>query len=534
MDNQLNGLPIQQACESAPKNQEMQKQTEEREQITEEQREGAERFKLLSVGCFLYALFYTFCLYQNKSGITYPFLIGGTLYFFGYYFKRFGATAARDKSFLAGAMILLGILNCTTDSDVLIFFNRLMLVFLLGVLILERFHDSIRWKLGTWGKALTHLLFGSISQIYRPIEDLYWNYKLKEKKEEATPESKERKRKILYGLLGVGCSLPVLFILMLLLGSADALFYELICDIWDTLFSWSLPEFLKNEDFPGIMWMLLCSFLGIYGLLTYAGKRNYIENAVKTTPVEWEAFLAIAFLSLITIVYCVFCGIQIFGLFLGWMTLPEGYTYASYARQGFFQLLFVCLFNIGLVLGCLGLFKKNKWLQALLTLISVCTYIMVASSAYRMILYINSYQLTFFRVFVLWALLMIALVMGGVIRYIWCQQFGLFRYLLTTVVIGYITFAAVHPDYWIAKYNINQLVQGEESDLLYLTCNLSTDAAPAVLELLSDEYPQEQKAQVTGALIRYEERIEEKTADMHIRNWNVSRAYAEWISKKKP
>ena len=139
MDNQLNGLPIQQACESAPKIQE--------EPVTEEQKEGAARFKVLSVGCFIYALFYTFCLYQNKSGITYPFLIGGTLCFLCYYFKRSGATAAKDRKFLMGAMILLGILNCTTDSWVLIFFNRKIILLLLGVLILESFHDSIRWKL---------------------------------------------------------------------------------------------------------------------------------------------------------------------------------------------------------------------------------------------------------------------------------------------------------------------------------------------------------------------------------------------------
>ena len=524
MDNQLNGLPIQQACESAPKIQE--------QQVTEEQQEGAARFKVLSVGCFIYALFYTFCLYQNKSGITYPFLIGGTLCFLFYYFKRSGATAAKDRKFLMGAMSLLGILNCTTDSWVLVFFNRKIILLLLGVLILESFHDSIPWKLGNWGKALLHLLFGSISQIFKPFEDGYWSYKLQEKKREVTPESKGRKQKILYVLLGVGLSIAVLFLITLLLGSADELFGKMISNVWDVVLSWKLPEFLTNGDIPKSLWMTLCSFMGIYGLLTYSGKRRYIENAVKITTVEWEAVVAIAFLSLFALVYCLFCGIQIFGLFLGRMTLPEGTTYASYAREGFFQLLLVCLFNIGMVLFFLGFFRKNKWLQALLTLISVCTYIMVASSAYRMLLYIHSYQLTFMRVLVLWALIMIVFVLGGVIRYIWKQEFGLFRYLLMTVVIGYIAFAAVHPDYWIAKYNVNQFVQGEEIDLWYLTLNLSTDAAPAVYELLEEELPQKQKTKVIGDMANYRGRIKEQAEEMHIRNWNVSRAYAEWVCKK--
>ncbi|MFR8843973.1 MAG: DUF4153 domain-containing protein [Waltera sp.] len=53
---------------------------------------------------------------------------------------------------------------------------------------------------------------------------------------------------------------------------------------------------------------------------------------------------------------CCFSGIQIFGLFLGKMQLPEGYTYAQYAREGFFQLLAVSILNLILVLVCLSFF----------------------------------------------------------------------------------------------------------------------------------------------------------------------------------
>ena len=55
----------------------------------------------------------------------------------------------------------------------------------------------------------------------------------------------------------------------------------------------------------------------------------------------------------VTIGYCgyvLFCIIQIFSLFLGKMQHPAGYTYARYAREGFFQLLFVCMINVCLVL----------------------------------------------------------------------------------------------------------------------------------------------------------------------------------------
>lgn len=527
MDNQLYGLPTRQACESAPKIQEMQEIKEQNEH-----KECALRFRMLSVGCFFYALFYTFCLYHNKSGITYPFFIGGTLYFFGFYLKKFGATAARDRRFLMGSMILLGIINCTTDSWVLISLNRLLITILIGVWLLESFHESFVWRLGAWGKALMHLAFGSISQIYKPVMDAYWSNKQKEKKRERTPEQEVRKERIWYGVLGIGISIPVLFFILLLLGSADALFNEMLCKAWDSLFSWSLPEFLTNGEWFQILWMIGWSFLLVYGLLTYIGKREYIEAAVRTKTIECDAFIAIAFLSLITVVYCLFCGIQIFGLFLGWMTLPEGYTYAGYARQGFFQLLFICLFNICLVLGCLGFFRKNKWLQAMLTLISGCTYIMVASSAYRMILYISSYQLTFLRVFVLWAQLMIALILGGVILYIWNQEFCLFRYLLITVMTGYLIFAGIHPDYWIARYNITQEMQGESMDFRYLVYDLSLDAAPAVYELTKVNDSSENRRRIDYILAEYDWKVDCETENMSIRSWNASRAYAESVKNR--
>ncbi len=524
MDNQLNGLLEQQAYEGAPKIEE--------EVVTEEQKECAKRFKTLSVGCFFYALFYTFCLYQNKAGITYPFFVGGTLCFFSYYFRRFGATAAKDRGFLMGTMMLLGILNCVTDSGVIHFLNRLVIVGLFGVFIIETFQDSITWRIGTWIKALMHLLFGGISQIYRPFEDGYWSCRLNQNQKEVTQETKERRKRIIYVVLGLVLSSPIVLFITMLLGSADALFYQMLCDTWDTLFSWSLPEFLTDGDLTGWLWMIICGFLVSYGVMTYSSKRQYLANVAKTASVQWDALIAIAFLSMFMIVYGLFCGIQIFGLFLGWMTLPEGYTYAEYARQGFFQLVFVCLFNIMLVLGVTGLFRKNKWLQILLTGISGCTYIMVISSAYRMILYIDCYQLTFLRVFVLWALVMIAMVLGGVICSIWKPEFGLFRYLLVTVVSGYLIFAIAQPDYWIARYNVNRFMQGEEVDMWYLTRNLSTDAAPVVLELAKGNYPVEEKDNVNASLHVFKERVMEKTEDMYIRNWNISRAYARRLCEK--
>ena len=45
-------------------------------------------FKSLCIICLIYAAFYTFCLYRNEMGITFPVFIVGTVGFFVYYMKK--------------------------------------------------------------------------------------------------------------------------------------------------------------------------------------------------------------------------------------------------------------------------------------------------------------------------------------------------------------------------------------------------------------------------------------------------------------
>ena len=87
-------------------------------------------FSFMAIGSFLYALFYTFCLYKNKSGITYPFWVGGTCFFFFCYLKKCGLTAKKFSIFLTVSLGLLGLSTCMTESYALLFYNKLAIFFL--------------------------------------------------------------------------------------------------------------------------------------------------------------------------------------------------------------------------------------------------------------------------------------------------------------------------------------------------------------------------------------------------------------------
>ena len=172
-------------------------------------------------------------------------------------------------------------------------------------------------------------------------------------------------------------------------------------------------------------------------------------------------------------------------------------------------------------------------MKGILTVISLCTYCMMASSAWRMLLYIDAYRLTFLRILVLWALAVIAVVFVGIMCSIFRSDFPLFRYITAVVTVFYIVLAFAKPDYWIARYNMEYVnresgmeltaEQREEfyGDFLYLS-ELSADAVP----VLASEENYEFLCGQTDSMERYFDRMEARAEKDGIRTFNLSRYLA--------
>lgn len=418
-------------------------------------------FRYFGIGCFLYGIFFTICLYKGFHGITMPVLSLVTIGFLLGGFKRLYIKAGKSAWFYLAAWFVLSVSNCLTGSQVLIIFNTCGMFLLLLSFLLTHFCTTERWSFGKFCGEMFILPFAAIAYIGYPFRSAGKFFKRDESKKSGNTK---------YIWLGIFISIPLLFIIVGLLVSADAVFRDLFVRLFRDI---SLPER------PVWMFILLATgILGSYGILAYLADGT-INNAVSEKS-RWEPVVGITFLSIITVVYLVFSVIQISYLFLGNSDLPEGYTYATYAREGFFQLLFVCLINLVIILVCISRFRENKILKGVLTVFSCCTFIMIASSAMRMILYIENYQLTFLRILVLWALSVITVLLAGCIVTIYKNSFPLLQYITVTVTIFYIIFSLAKPDYLIAKYNLTH--DSENADLEYLIVLLSTDAIPAMEE----------------------------------------------------
>ncbi len=494
-------------------------------------------FLFMGAGSLIYAFFYTFFLYKNSSGITYPFFVGGTCLFFFYYLKKSGTAAKKFSIFPAISLVLLGISTCLTDSWVLLFFNKLGIFLLFFYMVLHNLYQDKSWDLTKYLGSVINITCTSIGFIFRPFTDLSDFIKNREQVS-GKPEGKGK-----YIVFGILIALPLLLVIIVLLCSADAVF----SNIFAYLFS-DFLEFLFEGDIWSIAGLFLFAFFASYCLLCRFSCRNIREQVPDKKTAE--PIIGITFTGLISLVYLVFCFIQIVYLFGGLGTLPDHYTYAKYAREGFFQLVFVCMINLALVLICNKRFRKNKLLKGILVFISLCTYIMIASSAYRMILYITVYHLTFLRVLVLWGLVVIFLLISGTLILIFHESFPLVKYCVLTVTIMYLAFSFAHPDYWIARYNLSHVAvtdtdSGDHpyqssraySDFYYLR-NLSMDAAPAIYGMINELEESYQDISNQHWFYRYSEKIVRKSWDggpsscipkkQSIRKFNFSR----WIAYK--
>ena len=491
-----------------------------------------EHFPFFGIGSALYALFYTVCLYRNASGITYPFFVIGTLCYFFFSMRKLGIPYKKDSGFYIASVVLLGISNCLTNSEPLLFMNKCGIFLLTFILMIHTVYMDKNWNFPEYLAALVQTAGTVFSCILRPLSDMVFYFDAKKR------EQTGKQSYLLPILIGIAITIPVLIIMMILLIiSDDAVFGDMLVNLFSTnifidVGFWTILVFLDSySKYFGSVFLAIVVFLGSYAVHAALSMKNVKEEV--TDYRVFEPDTAIIFTATLSTLYLIFSMVQIlqiFLLFIGKMQLSSGYTDSYYAKNGFFELLMICILNLIIVLVCRYLFRENTALKVILTIISGCTFIMILSCVLRMITYINSYNLTFSRIFALWTLTVIFLLMVGVTIFIYKSKFPLFSYSLIIVTVFYISLSFARPDYWIAKYNLDPvhldyLDKYDVYDSQYYLSTLSADAAPILLNEETNPYLRQKVDEEELAwvrLSRYRDRIDDLSENMHIRNFNFS------------
>lgn len=181
----------------------------------------------------------------------------------------------------------------------------------------------------------------------------------------------------------------------------------------------------------------------------------------------------------------VFVAFQIPSLFggQGHVLSTEGLTNAEYARQGFWQLLTVTVLTLLVIAVTVTKAERTDLrdrlaLRVLLGALCALSVVIVASALHRMSLYEEQYGYTTLRLFVtavewwLGSVFVLLLVAGVRMSGRWLP-----RAVGVGAVLTVLALAAVNPDAYIARQNVERFEETGRIDVFYLG-GLSADADP--------------------------------------------------------
>lgn len=285
-------------------------------------------------------------------------------------------------------------------------------------------------------------------------------------------------------------TIPIVLVVLFLLMSADTIF----ADTFGWVSNYLEELFVDYEIVYLVLRIGLIFILGIY-FLSYI--MNLIEEHTSYSVVEEvnqrkgnkvDTFTINSILTVLNGIYFLFSIIQFTYLFTG-AGRGENFDYAQYARQGFFQLLFVSFINfILLFVSNIYTKKSNQYTKWMNVILAIFTGIIVISSFFRMHLYQQEYGYTYLRLAVDFILITEMLLLIPTIVYLTNRKIHLLKISFMIVMIMYIVANYVNFDYLIAKNNIDNYFKNEqenEIDLSYLKYHTGTDAIPEITRLLN-------------------------------------------------
>ena len=177
-------------------------------------------------------------------------------------------------------------------------------------------------------------------------------------------------------------------VIILLLSSADDYFSEFMDKILFS-FDFNLGNIIKFVIYFIILFSIGINLLKNKNLEMKETKYKFIDNTI-----------VISMLSVVNFVFVLFLISEVSKLCGNFLQIPDGYIYSSYAREGFFQLLFVTLINFSIILYLMYKTKnieKSKVTKNLVLLLVVFSAFLIFNSYYRMFLYIERFGFTILR-----------------------------------------------------------------------------------------------------------------------------------------
>lgn len=282
--------------------------------------------------------------------------------------------------------------------------------------------------------------------------------------------------------------------------SADPVFATLVADFVRV----DLEAFAGHALGIGVLTWLTCGYL--VGVST-GTRLDEVRRLAPPGPTLGIAPVATA-LGLVDLLFGAFVIVQFRYLFGGasWVELTPDLTYATYAREGFFQLVVAVALAIPWLLGTHALLgdrgaKVRGVFGGFAGVHIVLLLVVVASAIQRMLAYQTAYGLTEDRVFGTAFLLWLAVVLIWFAATVFTgrrERFAFGGLVTAYLLVG--ALQALDPAAMVTRHNLDRMEELGGVDADYLA-SMGSDAVPLLLERLG-ELPAEAQCVVADRLVR--------------------------------
>jgi hypothetical protein len=324
---------------------------------------------------------------------------------------------------------------------------------------------------------------------------------------------------------GIALTVPVLAVFLLLFVSADLVVQKYVTQ---------LINIHVNPELTVQAALIVFATLALVAGYSYLFSVTQPETAPPETPSK--PFIgpveSTILLASVNVLFFAFILVQLAYLFGGQANISaQGFTYAQYARKGFFELLAVAVVAFGLLWSAEKYVKQtgpghSTLFKALSTMLIAQVILIMGSAFKRLYLYEQAYGFTTLRLYshaftVLLAVIFVILAY----KIIRSASDHTFAFPALLAVIAFLAaLNALNPDAFIARQNLSRYQQTGKIDTAYLG-RLSADAVPVLVA----GYPSLQPADATALQAQLNRRRSSagSTADHSWQSWNLSRATAE-------
>ena len=305
----------------------------------------------------------------------------------------------------------------------------------------------------------------------------------------SSESTKKGSRFMLKFLIGIGIAVfPTIIVLSLL--SYDEGFMKILDDIFS----------IDADQIVHIVLSLIFTLpLSMYGFGLYvSSNEGYLkdtmtpescQNALKKTKILPQITAVVAVIPILFL-YVVFF-ISQWQYYISGFTgvLPENFSYAEYARQGFFELCAVSVINL-LFITAIAFFikrsdeKKPVILKIITLLFCICTLILICTAVAKLVMYIEYYGLTQKRIYAMWLMLLIGIIFLIIALGQFFSKMKIVALSLTVAITMFAGLCLCNVNALTAQYNTDRYLNGTLSSVdLEVMEELGDSAIPSLVKV---------------------------------------------------